>query len=73
MNTAAQYRLRISNVNNELYLSDYAPFKPTPPIDSIDWRLSDSAGVTINVSTHDPTGKTRFYQWKSIRAHRLRL
>ena len=37
MNTATQYRLRIANVNSETYLSDYVPFKPTPPIDSLNW------------------------------------
>lgn len=66
LNTATQYRLRISNVNNETYLSDYVPFKPTPPIDSVNWisnSSGDSSGVNIYVNTHDPTGNTRYYQW----------
>jgi hypothetical protein len=63
MNTAARYRLRITNVNNETYLSDYVPFKPTPPIDSINWINIDT-GVVIYANTHDPTGNTRYYQWK---------
>jgi hypothetical protein len=63
MNSATQYRLRISNVNNETYLSDYVPYKPTPPIDSVNW-IRNGDGVTIYVNTHDPTGNTRYYQWK---------
>jgi hypothetical protein len=62
MNSATQYRLRITNVNNETYLSDYVPFKPTPPIDSVNW-ISNPLGVTIYDNTHDPTGNTRYYQW----------
>jgi hypothetical protein len=62
MNTATRYRLRISNVNNQVYLSDFVPFKPTPPIDSVNWIIN-SLGVTIYTNTHDPTGNTRYYQW----------
>ncbi len=62
MNSATQYRLRVTNVNNETYLSDYVPFKPTPPIDSVNWILN-SPGMTIYANTHDPTGNTRYYQW----------
>jgi hypothetical protein len=63
MNTATQYRLRITNVKSETYLSDYVPFKLTPPIDSINWISADT-GVVIYANTHDPTGNTRYYQWK---------
>jgi Domain of unknown function (DUF4249) len=63
MSTGVKYRLRIGKMNNEEYLSDYIPYKPTPPIDSTVWT-SDSAGVTIYTNTHDPTGNTRYYQWK---------
>ncbi len=62
LNTATRYRLRISNVNNETYLSDYVPYKPTPAIDSVNW-ISDTTGVSIYVNTHDPGGNTRYYQW----------
>jgi hypothetical protein len=58
-----QYRLRISNVSGETYLSDYVPYKPTPPIDSVNWTIN-AADVGIFVSTHDPTNNTRYYQWK---------
>jgi hypothetical protein len=61
MNTASRYRLRITIVNNETYLSDYVPYKPTPPIDSVNWTRNLS-GVNIYVNTHDPAGNTRYYQ-----------
>lgn len=64
MNTATKYRLRITGVNSETYLSDYVPFKPTPPIDSINWRITDTGAVVVYANTHDPTGNTRYYQWK---------
>jgi hypothetical protein len=63
MNTTTQYRLRIANVNNENYLRDHIPLKPTPPIDSLNWVDADT-GVIIYANTHDPTGTTRYYQWK---------
>jgi hypothetical protein len=65
MNTATRYRLRITNVNSETYLSDYVPYKPTPPIDSVNWTRNPT-GVNIYVNTHDPTGNTRYYQWNYI-------
>ena len=63
MSPTLRYRLRISNVNHETYLSDFVPYKPTPPIDSVNWINSDT-GVAIYVSTHDPTGNSRYYQWR---------
>lgn len=63
MSLTLRYRLRISNVAGKTYLSDFVPYKPTPPIDSVNWISSDT-GVSIFVSTHDPTGNSRYYQWK---------
>jgi hypothetical protein len=57
-----KYRLRINIPGGETYLSDYVPYKPTPPIDSISWVYT-SSGVTIYANTHDPTNSTRYYQW----------
>jgi hypothetical protein len=62
LSTAVQYRLRIIIPNGETYLSDFVPYKPTPPIDSVNW-VYNSNGVTIYVNTHDPTNSTRYYQW----------
>jgi hypothetical protein len=63
LNPDIAYRLRISNVGSEEYLSDFVPVKATPPIDSINWGRDD-AGLTIYANTHDPAGTTRYYQWK---------
>lgn len=70
LSPAVQYRLRISDVNGKTYLSDYVPYKPTPPIDSINW-ISDATGVTIYANTHDPTANTRYYEWKYVETWEL--
>jgi hypothetical protein len=62
LSTSVKYRLRISIPGGETYLSDFVPYKPTPPIDSVNW-VYNSNGVTIYVNTHDPTNSTRYYQW----------
>lgn len=62
LTTAVQYRLRISIPNGDTYLSSFVPYKPTPPIDSVNWVQSPD-GVNIYVSTHDPANSTRYYQW----------
>jgi hypothetical protein len=66
LNTAAQYRLRITTTEGEQYLSSYVAYKPTPPIDSISWIFgyNGSSGVQIFVNTHDPANATRYYQWE---------
>jgi hypothetical protein len=63
LNIAVQYRLRISIPGGETYLSSFVPYKPTPPIDSVNWIYNSSTGVTVYVNTHDPTNSTRYYQW----------
>ena len=63
LSTTVQYRLRISIPSGEAYLSSFVPYKPTPPIDSVNWTYNQSTGVTIYVNTHDPTNSTRYYQW----------
>ncbi|HLI92810.1 MAG TPA: DUF4249 domain-containing protein, partial [Puia sp.] len=57
-----KYRLRVGTPNGKSYLSAYVPYKPTPPIDSVNWA-QNSAGVNIYVNTHDPAGATRYYEW----------
>ena len=66
LNTATQYRLRITTTAGEQYLSSYVPYKPTPPIDSVSWIFdyNSSSGVQIFVNTHDPANATRYYQWE---------
>ena len=62
LDTAFKYRLVITTVNNEEYVSDYEPVRNNPPIDSISW-VRESAGVQIFINTHDPQDNTRYYQW----------
>jgi hypothetical protein len=57
------YRLKIYTSAGKHYISDFVPFKPTPPIDSLNWQR-DTTGVSIFVNTHDPSGQTRFYRWE---------
>jgi hypothetical protein len=62
LSTAVKYRLRIIIPGGETYLSEFVPYRPTPPIDSINW-IQNGAGVTIYANTHDPTNSTHYYQW----------
>jgi hypothetical protein len=62
LNSGLQFRLRIKTTDGEVYLSDFAPVNITPPVDSISWQ-TDSGGIQINASTHDPAGNTRYYKW----------
>src|ERR1039457_741424 len=59
------YRLSIATTNGEKYLSNYAPVKSSPPIDSISWQRSDS-GVTVYANAHDPLNNTRYYRWDYV-------
>ena len=63
LNTSNHYRLHIFTSGNEEYLSDFVPFKPSPPIDSIGWNSKDD-GVQIYVNTHDPNNATTYYRWE---------
>jgi hypothetical protein len=63
LNATTQYRLRINTAGGEQYLSQFVVYKPTPPIDSINWTYG-SAGVNIYANTHDPANATRYYQWE---------
>jgi hypothetical protein len=63
LNTQLQYRLSIKTGNGEQYLSDFVPFKPTPPIDSINWIQNGDLSIQIYANTHDPANNTHYYQW----------
>jgi hypothetical protein len=62
LNSAQQYRIRITTKDNRVYLSDFVPVLTTPQIDSISWRPK-SGGVQIYANTHDPMNNTRYYLW----------
>ncbi|HXB92877.1 MAG TPA: DUF4249 domain-containing protein [Puia sp.] len=63
LQATVQYRLRIGTADGEQFLSDYVPYKPTPPIDSVNWVVNPDNSVQIYVNTHDPTNNTRYYLW----------
>jgi hypothetical protein len=56
-----QYSISITTTNAQKYTSDPVPCKQTPAIDSIFWR--QPGDLSINVTTHDPTGNTRYYRY----------
>jgi hypothetical protein len=57
-----EYRLHITTADHKEYLSDFVPFKQSPPIDKVGWNMKDG-GVQIYVNTHDRENKTIFYRW----------
>ncbi|MEO8721050.1 MAG: DUF4249 domain-containing protein [Ginsengibacter sp.] len=63
LNHSHQYRLHIFTSNGKEYVSDLVPFKLSPAIDSIGWKLKDG-GVQVYVNTHDPNDSTKYYRWE---------
>ena len=63
LNAQLQYRLSIKTSGGAQYLSDFVPFRPTPPIDSINWVENSDNSIHIYANTHDPANNTRYYQW----------
>ena len=63
LNPQLEYRLSIQISNGEKYLSDFVPYKITPPIDSINWVQNSDYSIEIYANAHDPTNNTRYYQW----------
>ncbi|MEZ0607552.1 DUF4249 domain-containing protein [Fibrella sp. WM1] len=57
------YRLHIRTAAGGDYVSDYVPVVKAPPIDSVHWTVEND-GVQFNVSTHDPTNRTRYFRWE---------
>jgi hypothetical protein len=66
INANKNYRLHIFTSDGKEYASDYVPVKITPPIDSVSWKLDNSTGVNIYVSTHDATNSTQYYRWQYV-------
>jgi hypothetical protein len=63
LNPQLEYRLSIKTGNGDQYLSDLVPYKPTPPIDSINWIQNGDLSIQIYANTHDPANNTHYYQW----------
>ena len=62
LNPQLQYRVRIQTTGGETYLSDFVPFRNTPPIDSVNFHVKQD-GIVIYVNSHDPANNTRYYQF----------
>jgi len=62
LNPGNKYRLHIITTDGKEYISDFVPFKQSPPIDTINWNFKNG-GVQIYANAHDPQDKTRFYRW----------
>jgi Domain of unknown function (DUF4249) len=65
------YTLSITTSDGNQYASDAVTPKQPPPIDSVNWTLgfdgaTNTEAVNINVNTHDPSNRTRFYRWDFI-------
>lgn len=72
LTTADQYRLRIKTKDGKEYLSGYVPYKPTPPIDSINWVQKGDYSIQIYANTHDPANNTHYYQWSYNQTYEYR-
>lgn len=62
LNVANRYRLQITTADGKEYVSEFVPFKESPPIDKLNWDFKNR-GVQIYANTHDPKNETRFYRW----------
>ena len=63
LNLSSQYRLHIFTADHREYLSDLVPFKQSPPIDTVSWKIKDE-GVQISLNTRDVNNATRYYRWE---------
>jgi len=57
-----KYRLHIVTSRGVEYASDYESVYHTPDIDSVTWH-ADATGTSVYASTHDDTGKSKYYLW----------
>jgi hypothetical protein len=58
------YRLNIKTQEGKQYLSEYVPYKNTPPIDALSWVQKDNDAVYILANTSDPQNNTWYYRWE---------
>ena len=66
--TAAKYRVSITTLDGNQYLSDYVQYKQTPPIDDISWEQQPD-GVHIYANAHDDAGLTKYYGWDYVETY----
>lgn len=71
VNPDKQYRLHITTQRGSEYVSDYENVYSTPDIDSVTWRGTPD-GTTVYASTHDATGKAKYYLWDYVETYEYR-
>lgn len=59
-----QYRLLITTLEGDNYVSDFVPVIPNPPIDSINYQFETNGSLDIWVYTHNALNNTKYYQWE---------
>ena len=64
LDPARQYRLLITTVDGNNYVSDFVNIIPNPPIDSLNYQYETNGSLDIWVYTHNPLNDTRYYQWE---------
>lgn len=57
------YRIRIRMADHREYVSAFVPYKISPPVDSISYRI-EPGGARFFVSTHDNSSRSKYYRWK---------
>lgn len=62
LSSANQYKLKIVTSAGKVYESDFVQVKNSPPMDSVSYQ-TQSASLSINVTTHDPSNSSRYYRW----------
>jgi hypothetical protein len=78
LNPLQKYRLRVTTIANDVYVSDFEAVKATPPIDSIGYIIK-ADGLQIYSNAHDASNNTRYYRfeyiedWKFNSAYRTNL
>jgi Domain of unknown function (DUF4249) len=61
-----RYRIHIWTNDNKEYISDFAPVKKSPAIDSISFKKTNSSlqdGLQVYANTHDSENSTHYYLW----------
>ncbi len=62
LNPSKKYRINIITRDNKQYASDFVEVHSNPAIDAVNWKM-ENQGVQFYINTHDPTGKSKYFQW----------
>jgi len=59
----SRYRLHIITSNSKEYVSAFEQITFSPPIDSVNWVVTDDLGVQLYVNSHNPESTQGYYRW----------